>query len=230
MYFISPDDRPAVTQFLSQLDTGDSDNPTMFQVPVFGPEDPGYIRTAPDPRVSAEVAEIIDLLHTNPWDSEHAPSEHDIIPDDLPEPGDRCKTCGKAITWIGPSTVYDWEHVEDEAVQPGTALERFDTAMNAYLAAIAEVQVAAAALPQLDEDTPPCCDNASLSMVTIGLSESNTIKWEDTTDEAESDEVTGSWEVNDSGWDGISTGDEAFVQCSRCGATFSPPEEFERTG
>jgi hypothetical protein len=37
-------------------------------------------------------------------------AEHDIVPDDDPEPGNRCKTCGKDITWIGPSTVYDWEH------------------------------------------------------------------------------------------------------------------------
>lgn len=29
-------------------------------------------------------------------------------PDDLPEPGDRCKDCGIAITWTGPGP-YDWE-------------------------------------------------------------------------------------------------------------------------
>jgi hypothetical protein len=35
---------------------------------------------------------------------------HAARPDDLPEPGDRCKDCGQSITWIGPSQ-YDWEHV-----------------------------------------------------------------------------------------------------------------------
>lgn len=28
-------------------------------------------------------------------------------PDDLPDPGDRCKYCGKEITWVGPGD-YDW--------------------------------------------------------------------------------------------------------------------------
>ncbi len=37
---------------------------------------------------------------------------HVIRPDDDPEPGDRCKECGRPITWIGPSPATDWEHVE----------------------------------------------------------------------------------------------------------------------
>jgi hypothetical protein len=37
--------------------------------------------------------------------------DHRARPDDDPEPGDRCKECGEAITWAGPSTVTDWEHV-----------------------------------------------------------------------------------------------------------------------
>ncbi len=37
------------------------------------------------------------------------PPEHDARPDDLPEPGDRCKDCGENITWIGPG-IGDWEH------------------------------------------------------------------------------------------------------------------------
>lgn len=27
-------------------------------------------------------------------------------PDDMPEPGDRCKDCGFAITWVGPGNVW----------------------------------------------------------------------------------------------------------------------------
>lgn len=29
-------------------------------------------------------------------------------PDDDPEPGDRCKDCGRDLTWIGPG-IHDWE-------------------------------------------------------------------------------------------------------------------------
>lgn len=29
-------------------------------------------------------------------------------PDDLPEPGDRCKECRRELTWVGPG-IYDWE-------------------------------------------------------------------------------------------------------------------------
>jgi hypothetical protein len=39
---------------------------------------------------------------------------HDALPDDLPDEGDRCKHCGKDITWMGPSP-YDWLHEDDEA-------------------------------------------------------------------------------------------------------------------
>lgn len=42
------------------------------------------------------------------------PADHEIRPDDLPEEGDRCKECGKPITWIGPSTVTDWEHTDGD--------------------------------------------------------------------------------------------------------------------
>jgi hypothetical protein len=35
--------------------------------------------------------------------------DHPAIPDDLPEPGDRCKVCRKPITWTGPTSM-DWEH------------------------------------------------------------------------------------------------------------------------
>lgn len=36
---------------------------------------------------------------------------HRIVPDDLPEPGNRCKTCGREVTWIGPGSS-DWEHAD----------------------------------------------------------------------------------------------------------------------
>jgi hypothetical protein len=39
--------------------------------------------------------------------------DHDARPDDDPEPGDRCKTCGEDITWIGPHPTSDWMHVGD---------------------------------------------------------------------------------------------------------------------
>ena len=38
--------------------------------------------------------------------------DHDPKPDDMPEPGDRCRECGEPITWVGPSQ-YDWMHVGD---------------------------------------------------------------------------------------------------------------------
>lgn len=41
-------------------------------------------------------------------DPEH--DDHDALPDDAPEPGDRCRTCAAAITWLGPSHL-DWAHV-----------------------------------------------------------------------------------------------------------------------
>jgi hypothetical protein len=40
--------------------------------------------------------------------------EHPARPDDDPEPGDRCKDCGRPITWLGPSQ-FDWEHTTEEA-------------------------------------------------------------------------------------------------------------------
>jgi len=39
-------------------------------------------------------------------------------PDDLPEPGDRCKDCGVAITWMGPGP-YDWAPTADAAAELG---------------------------------------------------------------------------------------------------------------
>lgn len=34
-------------------------------------------------------------------------------PDDLPEPGDRCKDCLRTLSWLGPGP-YDWEAIDDE--------------------------------------------------------------------------------------------------------------------
>lgn len=39
--------------------------------------------------------------------------DHEASPDDLPEDGERCKTCGEDITWVGPSQ-YDYLHVDDK--------------------------------------------------------------------------------------------------------------------
>jgi hypothetical protein len=38
--------------------------------------------------------------------------DHEPRPDDMPEPGNRCKDCGEDITWMGPSQ-HDWLHVDD---------------------------------------------------------------------------------------------------------------------
>lgn len=35
---------------------------------------------------------------------------HRPRPDDDPTPGNRCKDCGRDITWLGPGML-DWEHV-----------------------------------------------------------------------------------------------------------------------
>ena len=39
--------------------------------------------------------------------------DHEAVPDDLPEPEDRCKDCAAPITWRGPDPHTDWLHVED---------------------------------------------------------------------------------------------------------------------
>lgn len=44
----------------------------------------------------------------------HAFVDHVVLPDDLPEPGDRCKTCGRAATWTGPG-MNDWAHADVDA-------------------------------------------------------------------------------------------------------------------
>lgn len=45
---------------------------------------------------------------------DHHGGEHEVCedkrPDDDPEPGDRCKGCGRDLTWVGPG-MSDWEHV-----------------------------------------------------------------------------------------------------------------------
>lgn len=37
---------------------------------------------------------------------------HNARPDDDPEPGNRCKDCGRDIVWIGPGP-NDWQHEEE---------------------------------------------------------------------------------------------------------------------
>lgn len=58
--------------------------------------------------------------------------DHEARPDDDPEPGDRCKDCGRDITWTGPS-MYDWTHVDDRPLRgdpcpPGEVRLLFTTA------------------------------------------------------------------------------------------------------
>ena len=49
--------------------------------------------------------DIIDLLVMGALDEPERCPPH--LPDDLPEPGDRCKHCSREITWIGPGKD-DW--------------------------------------------------------------------------------------------------------------------------
>lgn len=87
-------------------------------------------------QVDPEAADTFLRGHANGWDNEGGDTDpgdlhyslredpaasrsgktydHDPVPDDLPQPGDRCKTCGEPITWLGPSTVTDWMHVDDQ--------------------------------------------------------------------------------------------------------------------
>lgn len=61
--------------------------------------------------VTADAEFLLNLKMTTAIErAEHQPIPHQAIPDDLPEPGDRCRTCGLAVTWIGPDHL-DWEHV-----------------------------------------------------------------------------------------------------------------------
>jgi hypothetical protein len=46
--------------------------------------------------------------------------DHRARPDDDPEPGDRCKDCGKDVTWIGP-THADWRHLDESDTLNGPA-------------------------------------------------------------------------------------------------------------
>ncbi|TDC92373.1 hypothetical protein E1161_13455 [Saccharopolyspora aridisoli] len=43
-------------------------------------------------------------------------------PDDMPDKGDRCKDCGRPITWLGPS-MYDWELAYSP--EPLSTVDRF---------------------------------------------------------------------------------------------------------
>lgn len=43
----------------------------------------------------------------NPSPADEDPCDGRHRPDDLPAPGDRCKDCGREITWDGPGP-YDW--------------------------------------------------------------------------------------------------------------------------
>lgn len=62
-------------------------------------------------RVPDEYDAIEELLTGDPWKpTVRMAYDHDARPDDDPEPGDRCKVCGKAITWMGPSPTSDWKH------------------------------------------------------------------------------------------------------------------------
>lgn len=42
--------------------------------------------------------------------------DHDARPDDDNEPGDRCKDCGRDVTWVGPSHT-DWQHAVVDAAK-----------------------------------------------------------------------------------------------------------------
>lgn len=57
-----------------------------------------------------------DELVPAPYDRLATPGkvyDHDPRPDDMPEPGDRCRECGEDITWVGPDLYADWLHVDD---------------------------------------------------------------------------------------------------------------------
>lgn len=67
-------------------------------------QDDTHVTVQPPPGEPGEPFAILKSQVTE------VPEPHKPRPDDDPEPGDRCKDCGKAVTWIGPSQ-YDWEHV-----------------------------------------------------------------------------------------------------------------------
>ncbi len=54
-----------------------------------------------------------DVVKRAVCDPEGRDYDHVARPDDLPEPGDRCKDCGEEIAWEGPDPVRDWMHVND---------------------------------------------------------------------------------------------------------------------
>ena len=63
----------------------------------------GYITETIPEDYSNELDERVTTVSTY---------DHEARPDDDNEPGDRCKDCGQAVVWIGPSHV-DWLHVND---------------------------------------------------------------------------------------------------------------------
>lgn len=86
----------------------------------------------PNSSIPEAIAVIVSAILPEPWCNHDAVAvtngvcecgvrvgeyDHAPIPDDMPEPGDRCKVCGEELTWMGPSPVTDWLHVNDPANQ-----------------------------------------------------------------------------------------------------------------
>lgn len=106
-----------VTQ--AQLDEGGPDGQELREL-IFAPVDTwnafGIIAQdwdATDDDVHARLVAgfAVDADDDDEWTWHLAErDEHDARPDDDNEPGDRCKDCGRPITWDGPSHL-DWSHV-----------------------------------------------------------------------------------------------------------------------
>lgn len=66
----------------------------------------GYRCTCDPDRQRQEARECARGRFPDPPECELPDGRH--VPDDLPDPGDRCRYCGQRIVWTGP-TPYDWE-------------------------------------------------------------------------------------------------------------------------
>lgn len=84
----------------------------LRHIDVEGPMSRGEAVVICGMRQSSGYLSLIRPLAPAWGESKGKTYDHEPMPDDMPEPGDRCKECGEAVTWMGPSQ-YDWMHVDD---------------------------------------------------------------------------------------------------------------------
>lgn len=102
-----------------------------------------------------------------------------------------------------------------------TPAEEFRAALDTYhQAALTVAQEAGRLLVQPDPQQP-CCPRPDLYLNTVGLTEAQHLEW--LVDDGPV------WHEDDGGWDSVSTGQPAFVECMTCHSVFTPPVNYEKS-